>query len=82
MIRLAKLRKQQWEVYVGRTGTGQAHRILVGKLYGKRPFERSRNIYDNNINTDLKEIDFDVGGGCIRLSVVSNGGLWFFFGCC
>jgi hypothetical protein len=34
-----------------------AHRILVGKPFGKRPLRKSRNRWDDNINMDLKKIE-------------------------
>jgi hypothetical protein len=37
-----------------------AYRVLVGKLEGKRPLERLRRRWEDNIKTDLQ----DVGGGC------------------
>ena len=36
------------------------HRILVGKLEGKRPLGRPRRRWEGNIKMDLQE----VGGGC------------------
>jgi hypothetical protein len=36
------------------------HRVLVGKPEGKRPLERPRHRWENNIKMDLQE----VGGGC------------------
>jgi len=36
------------------------HRVLVGKAGGKRPLERPRGRWDDNIKMDLQE----VGGGC------------------
>jgi hypothetical protein len=35
------------------------HRVLVGKLDGKRPLGRPRRIWDDNIKMDYQE----VGGG-------------------
>jgi len=35
------------------------HRVLVGKPEGRRPLERPRRRWENNIKTDLQE----VGGG-------------------
>jgi hypothetical protein len=37
------------------------HRMLVGKPEGKRPLERRRRRWDDNIKMDLQE--FGVGGG-------------------
>jgi hypothetical protein len=36
------------------------HRVLVGKPEGKRPFERPRHRWEDNIKMDLQE----VRGGC------------------
>ena len=36
------------------------HRVLVGKPEGKRPLERPRRRWEDNIKVDLQE----VGGGC------------------
>jgi len=45
---------------VARMGEGRSvHRVLVGKPEGRRPLERPRLRWENNIKTDLQE----VGGG-------------------
>jgi hypothetical protein len=36
-----------------------AYRILVGKLKGKRPLGRPRHRWVNNINMDLREIEWN-----------------------
>jgi hypothetical protein len=42
-------------------GEGRSvHRVLVGKPEGKRPLERSRHRWEDNIEMDLQE----VGVGC------------------
>jgi hypothetical protein len=33
------------------------YRVLVGKPEGKRPFERPRRRWEENINTDLKVVE-------------------------
>ena len=44
-----------------RMGEGRGvHRFLVGKPEGKRPLERPRRRWEDNIKMDLQE----VGGGC------------------
>ena len=44
-----------------RMGEGRGvHRVLVGKLEGKRPLGRPRRRWEDNIKMDLQE----VGGGC------------------
>ena len=46
---------------MARMGEGRGvHRVLVGKLEGKRPLGRPRHRWKDNIKTDLRE----VGGGC------------------
>jgi hypothetical protein len=35
-----------------------AYRILVGKPEGKRPLERTRRMFEDNIKMDLREIGF------------------------
>jgi hypothetical protein len=43
--------------YVARTGkTINAYKILVGKLERKRPLERRRRFWGNNIKMNVKEI--------------------------
>ena len=41
-------------------GGERVHRVLVGKPEGKRPLERPRRRWGDNIKMDLQE----VGGGC------------------
>ena len=38
-----------------------AYRVLVGKPEGKRPLGRPRRRWDDNIKTDLREVDYDPG---------------------
>jgi hypothetical protein len=33
------------------------HRVLVGKPEGRRPLGRPRHIWEDNINTDLQEVE-------------------------
>jgi hypothetical protein len=49
------------EGLVARMGEGRGvHRVLMGKLEGKRPLGRPRRRWDDNIKMDLQE----VGRGC------------------
>jgi hypothetical protein len=47
-----------------------ANRILVGKPGGRRPLRRSRRRWEDNINMDLKEIEWGAvdwtGAGFLR----------------
>ena len=46
---------------MARMGDGRGvHRVLVGKPEGKRPLEKPRRRWEDNIKMDLQE----VGGGC------------------
>ena len=54
-------RRMRWAVHVARMGEGRSvHRVLVGKLEGKRPLGRPRRRWVYNIKMDLQE----VGGSC------------------
>jgi hypothetical protein len=37
-----------------------AYRVLVGKPWGRRPFERPRRRWEDNIEMDLSEVDWYV----------------------
>jgi hypothetical protein len=43
------------------------YRVLVGRSEGKRPLERSRRRWEDNIKMDLREIRID-GANWIRLA--------------
>jgi hypothetical protein len=54
---MIKSRRVRWEGHVTRMGEkGNAYRILVGKLEGKRPLGRPRRRWEDNIKMDLREI--------------------------
>jgi hypothetical protein len=44
-----------------------AYRVLVGRREGKRPLERPRRRWEDNIKMDLREIDID-GENWIQLA--------------
>jgi hypothetical protein len=50
-------------IYGERSG---AYRVLMGKPEGKRPLERSRRRWEDNIKMDLQDV------GCGRINVVMN----------
>jgi hypothetical protein len=57
IIRLIKSRRRRWAGHVARMGENMnAYRILVGKPEGKRPLERRRHRWVDNIKMDLREI--------------------------
>ena len=44
IVRVVKLRRMRWAGHVARVGEGRGvHRVLVGKLEGKRPLGRPRS---------------------------------------
>jgi hypothetical protein len=65
-----------WAGHVARVGEGRGvYRVLVGRLEGKRPLERPRHRWEDNIKLDLKEIGIDGGTGCGWLRIGSGGGI-------
>jgi len=61
IVRVVKSRRLSWAGHVARMGQGRGvHRVLVGKHEGKRPLERPRRRWEDNIKMDLQE----VGGVC------------------
>jgi hypothetical protein len=65
---------------VGRTcdvhgGGEKCLRVLVGSPEGKRPLERPRHRWEDNIKTDLREIGIDGQTGFGWLRIGSSGGL-------
>jgi hypothetical protein len=52
----------------GTHGEGRCvYRVLVGRPEGKRPLERPRRSWEDNIKMDLGEIGID-GADCVRLA--------------
>jgi hypothetical protein len=57
-----KSRRVRWAGHVARMGQRRGvYRILVGKPEGRRPLERSRHRWEDNIRMDL----WEVGCGCV-----------------
>jgi hypothetical protein len=68
IVRVIKSRCMRWVGHVARLGEGRGvYRVLVGRSEGKRPLGRPRRRWDDNINTDLREIGID-GAMWIRLA--------------
>jgi hypothetical protein len=56
IIRMIKSRRMRWAGHLARMGEkGNAYRLLVGKLEGKRPLVRARRRWMDNIRMDLGE---------------------------
>ncbi|PSN35706.1 hypothetical protein C0J52_10179 [Blattella germanica] len=59
IIRIIKSRRLRWAGHVARMGDERGVRkILEGKPEGKRPVGRPRMKWENNINHDLREVDY------------------------
>ncbi|KAJ4436699.1 hypothetical protein ANN_16831, partial [Periplaneta americana] len=61
IIRNIKFRRLRWAGHVARIGASRnAYRVLVGSPEGKRPLERPRRRWEDNIKMDLREVGYDV----------------------
>jgi len=73
IVRVVKTRRMRWAGHVGHMGDGRGvHRVLVGKPEGKRPLERPRRRWEDNIKMDLRE----VGGGGDWMEVAQDRDRW------
>ena len=62
IVRGIKSRRWRWAGHVARMEEGMsAFKILTGKPTGKRPLERPRHIWEDNIRMDLEEIGINAG---------------------
>ena len=60
IVRVVKSRRMRWAGHVARMEENRVvYRVFVGKPEGKRPLERPRRRWEDNIKMDLQE----VGGG-------------------
>jgi hypothetical protein len=60
VIRVIKSRWMRWAGQVTRMGEGRGvYRVLVGRPQGKKPPERPRRRWEDNIKIDLREIGID-----------------------
>jgi hypothetical protein len=58
----------RWAGHVTRIGEGRGvYRVLVGRPEGKRPLERSRRRWEDNIKLGLRKIGID-GANWIQLA--------------
>ena len=56
-VRVIKSRRMRWVGLVARLGVSRGvYRIFVGKSVGKRPLERPRRRWEDNIKMDLQEV--------------------------
>ena len=58
IVRVVKSRRIRWAGNVARMGEDRGlHRVLVGKLEGKRPMGRQKIRWEDNIKMDLQGVD-------------------------
>jgi hypothetical protein len=57
IIWVIKSRRMRWVGHVAHVGDRRgAYRVLVGRLEGKRPLQRLRHGWDENIKMDIQEV--------------------------
>jgi hypothetical protein len=60
IVRVIKARRMRWAGHVARMGEGRGvYRVLVGRPEGKRPLQRPRRRWEDNIKMDLREKGID-----------------------
>ncbi|KAJ4433904.1 hypothetical protein ANN_16217 [Periplaneta americana] len=60
IIRNIKSRRLRWAGHVARMGESRnAYRVLIGRPEGKKPLERPRRRWEDNIKMDLREVGYD-----------------------
>jgi len=63
------MRRMGWAGYVARMGERiGAYRVLVGKPEGRRPLERPRHRWEDNIKMDLQEVGWGGWHGLVDLA--------------
>jgi hypothetical protein len=68
IVRVIKSRRMRWAGHVARMWEGRCvYRDLVGRPKEKRPLERPRRRWEDNIKMDLREIGID-GANWIRVA--------------
>jgi hypothetical protein len=68
ILKVIKSRRLRWAGYVARMKEGRGvYRVLVGRPEGKRPLERPRRRWQDNIKMDLRGMGMD-GADWIRLA--------------
>jgi hypothetical protein len=76
IVRVIKSRRMRWAGHVAHLGEGRSvYRVLVGRPEGKKPLERPRHRWENNIKMEHREIGIDKRPGFSWLRIGSSGGL-------
>jgi len=74
IVRVVKSGRMRWAGHVARMGEGRGvRRVLVGKPEGKRPLERPRRRWEDNIKMNLRE----VGGGGDWMELAQDRDIWW-----
>jgi len=61
IVRVIKSRRLRWARHVAHTGEGRVvYRVLIRKPEGKRPLDRHRCRWEDNIRMDLRETVWEV----------------------
>jgi hypothetical protein len=76
IIRVMKSRRLRWAGHVARMRERRgAYRALVGKPEGRRPLERPRRRWEDNIKKDLREVGWGAWTGSVWLRIGTGGEL-------
>jgi hypothetical protein len=68
IVRVIKARRMRWAGHVARMGEGRGvYRVLVGRPEGKRPLERPRHRWEDNVKLHFRVIGID-GANWIHLA--------------
>jgi hypothetical protein len=74
IIRVINSRRLRWAGHVARMGERRdAYRALVGKPEGRRPLERPRRRWEDNIKMNFREAGWGAWTGSIWLSIGTGG---------
>ena len=74
IVRVIKSRIIRWAGHVACMGERRGvYRVLVGKLEGKRPLERPRSRWEDNIKMDIEEVGC---GGMDRIELAQDRDRW------
>ena len=74
-MQVIKSRRMRWAGHAARMGEGRGvYRVLVGKPGGKRPLERPRRRWEDNIKIALQEVGWGVwtGSSWLRIGQVAG----------
>jgi hypothetical protein len=75
-IWVINLRRMRWAEHVAHMGERRgAYRILVGRPEGRRPLDRPRHRWEDNIKMDLKEVGWGAWTGLSWLRIGTGGRL-------